>query len=506
MTLPATIEEYFQQPDAERILLVEITRRDPGETTYYLSDAPYITEPDDTPPDLNYSAVISGSGLPEMRRTMPDPFEGESSTSAGTLTLADEALVYTSSRAPDYLLIDDDPPARLLTDPDDGSRLLIEPAPTGINPNPGLKRGAAVLAKIAAPRRLYPYADAVTLFRGQIARVGGDSDGNITLEITDGTDVVRRAIVPVTNNPLCFGYARNIQPFLVDSGNLVYSVHDGPIEAVEAVYDQGILLAPANYTVNVTTGRVTLHNQPAGIVTVDAKGAKVDGVWLQTTEQIARALIDRAGLALPQSYTGLSTGLIGLFLTESTELGGLLTRLMRGAAAYWIVDRTGDFRAAPTQVPGAGGTVFDETTLLDSVQYIEDDRLHSAVRYLYRPNWTQYQSRPGAAQAQADFSPREGLEGSVSITPDDELIYLDSERLETFFDDQVDAETAAQVLLDIFSVQRQRLTTAVPFSETLSLGDDLTLRFLGREYRGIVSSVADVFDGEYPIQRIEVIA
>ena len=262
-----TLEEYFQTPQAERILLIEIVRNDVSSTTYYLSDSDYITENDDTPANLFYSPVIGGTGLSDIRKVLNDPFSGQASTGFGEITIVDDQ-VWTSI-----------------------SGLFSEET---IN----LVRGATVTAWLAGPPRVYSRVDAIQLLKGKVGRVGGSSDGSLRFEIVDGSQELQRPIVAVSDKPLCFGYCRNVQPFLTNPASLEYHVHDGAIEAVVAVYDQGALLTlTTDYTVDLSTGKITLVGSPVGIVTADVKGAQVSGTWLDSTEEIASELISRAGVA-----------------------------------------------------------------------------------------------------------------------------------------------------------------------------------------------------------------
>lgn len=500
--LPASVDEYFRLPDAQRILLLEITRRDGSNTRYCLSDDNYATEPGDSPAMMTYSPVIGAPGLPDLKRLLQDPFDGSGSTSFGSVTLT-ATLVALRQDGGLYDLGNGD--HWIVNAIGDLYAWAVDVQSIG---EIVLRRGAMVTAKIAAPRQYYPYASARVLMRGRVARVSGSSDGETTVEITDLSETFRRAIVPVGSRPLCFGICRNVEPFLVDSANLVYAVHDGPIRGVTAVYDDGVTLTPVTqYTVNPATGEFTLLQSPVGKITADVEGAVVGSIWLRSTQQVSRELMARAGQDPAMVFEGLPAGAIGLYLTESAELGSLLTDLMRGAAAYWIIDKTGVFRAALYPLPGGPGELIGEGELLERATYEDDDRLHSSIRYLYRRNWTKYQSRPAASQQQADFSQREGLEGAATLdAPDAELQYLESDRLNTYFDAQGDAQRAAGRLLALFSVPRKRLRGELPYQEDRELGGGAILSFNGQVYRAVFVGLTDVFDGRYPVQRIEAIA
>ena len=280
-----TLEEYFQQEDAERILLIEIVRNDASSTKYYLSDSDYITEHDDTPANRFYSPVVGGTGLSDIRKFLNDPFSGQASTGFGQITLADE-LVWTDTGGGVF----DETPIYLV-------------------------RGALVTAWLAGPSRDFSRSAAIQILKGKIGRSGGSSNNEWTFEVLDGSQEISDKLVQVQNKPLCFGYCRNITPFLTNPSLLEYHVHDGQIEEVLAVYDQGSLLTlTTDYSVDLSTGKITLVSSPTGIVTADVRGAKVSGTWLDSTEEISAELISRAGVSITQTYD-IPSGVIGLYVT-----------------------------------------------------------------------------------------------------------------------------------------------------------------------------------------------
>ena len=475
-----TIAEYFATPDAKRILLLEIQRTDAAATCYRISDEPYITDPADTPASCAYSPIIGGSGLPEFRRVINDVFDGGASTGFGTVTLASTSAAYTSGAGA-------------------GTATLTLP------------RGIAVTVKVAAPRDLYPYSSAIILATGKVNRVGGSSDGNLSVEIIDGSANIaaKQITVDTANAPLCFGYCRNVTPFLVNPSTLKYAVHDSAVNDITAVYDDGVLLTlGTDYTKTVAGGYFTLLGSPAGTITADVQGAKVSGTWLQSTQAIVGALLDRAGVtSYTRAYNSLPAGTIGLYLTATDTLGNILNKLMQGCAGYWLLDRTGILTFAQYPLPAGAGVTYDEKMILDRVQVDESDRLYSAIKYQYRTNWTnQAQVRPAATAAQAAFAASAGLLGATSITPVAEYVYTDSPLLVTYFDSSADAATVAGRMQTLYGVPRKLLSTVVPYSSTLGLGDAVTLAWFGSSYSGVVTALGDVFDGAYPKQKITVVA
>ena len=105
-----------------------------------------------------------------------------------------------------------------------------------------LPRGTAVTLKVAAPRDQFAYSTAITLATGKINRIGGSSDGNLSVEIIDGSANIaaKQITVDTANAPLCFGYCRNVTPFLVNPSTLKYAVHDSAVND-SAVNDSGLV-------------------------------------------------------------------------------------------------------------------------------------------------------------------------------------------------------------------------------------------------------------------------
>lgn len=471
-----TLLDYFKTFEARRILLVEIQRADPLATRYYLSDSDYVTEPTDTPPNRYYSPVIGGTGLGDIRRTLNDPFSGNASTGFGRLLLAD-GFVSTSNT-------------------------------TGFGESQiYLPRGAAVSAWLAGPPSLFSRAEAMPLLTGTVARTGGDDVGQITVEITDGSEVLRTKAVEVGQKPLAYGRVRNVRPKLTNPALLEYYVHDGPIQAVNAVYDQGAPLTPGTqYTVDLATGKLTLLVSPLGELTADVDGAKVGGVWLQSTAQVIGNLLARAGVSITQDVV-LPTGRIGLYLEQTTDIGALLNRLVLGCGGYWLVGQNYTFIARQFPVPGEMPPEVTYTDTLESFSYLDDDRLYSSVRFSFQRNWTQYQSRGGVSPTLAEFTPLQYRQGVVTDpAPVAELDYQDSPQLDTLFDSLGDAQAVANRLLSIYRLPRKRVSIEVPYSESLALGDSVAINTAVLNATGVIVSLVDVFDGGFPVQRVELLA
>lgn len=468
------LADYFASPEAKRYLLVEITRQNANSTKYYLADDAYITEPSDTPANTPYNPIIQGGGIGDISRVLNNPFDGNASTGFGQINLASD-VAWTD---------------------DAGSKSDTQMT---------LVKGADVVAYLAAPPTLFPKTDAIKLLEGTINRVGGSSTGGVNFEIIDKSENIRNKLIEIDTKPLCFGHCRNVTPFLTNPASLEYHVHDGPIEAVDAVYDQGVALTPTTqYTVDLSTGKITLVSSPVGIVTADVKGAKPSGVWLTSTEDIISELLSRAGVSITENYD-LPTGTIGLYVEQNTDLGTLLNRLTRACAGFWIVNANSEFQAKQYPVPQETVAVasYNATQILEEVNFNLEDRLFDTINYTYKTNWSVYQSLPGATTAQADFSQKPYVLGiETSVSPDTELVYQESPIFETLFDSSTDAQSVAQRLLSIYEVSRYIYELELPYTQKLSLTENISFEYSTEILIGTVVGVNEIFDGDYPRQRV----
>ena len=182
---------------------------------------------------------------------------------------------------------------------------------------------------------------------------------------------------------------------------------------------------------------------------------------------------------------------------------------MVGLAGYWLIDSNNNFYAAQYPVPQESVAVasYDSTQILSEVRIEGEDRVYNKINYSYRKNWTQYQSLPSSSTEQADFSQRQYLQAlENSPSPDAEIVYQESPQLNTFFDSQTDAQFVAKRLLSIYEVQRKIYSVDLPYAIALDLGDNVSIAFGTNVVVGCIISIIDVFDGGFPVNRVQILA
>lgn len=320
--------------------------------------------------------------------------------------------------------------------------------------------------------------------------------------------------------PQCFGQVHNVDPVLVDAANYVYQVHDGAIEAIDAVYDGGVALTiTTDYTVDLSNGRFTLVAAPTGIITADVQGAKPGGTYLTTVADIVQHLAEEyAGFTHPgdfdtASFTALNaanSAVVGIYDRDTTTLASVLDRLINSIGGFYGFDRAGKFQVGRVELPtGTAAAEFDSTTI------IEVTRLASAVpNHQVRVNF----NRNYRVMSESDFgasitdAKRDALVRDFSVATDvDATIltpYPNSSALivDTMLAASAAASTEASRLLTLYKTQRdfyKILVKTQPY--TLKLNDVVKITFnrynlaSGKLFR-VISIVEDAANNQVELE------
>lgn len=186
----------------------------------------------------------------------------------------------------------------------------------------------------------------------------------------DGTD-------DFTGRPIqqCFGICRNVPVPIVDPLNGIIRFNDGPIEAVLALYDQGIELTPGvNYTVNLATGTGQLLLATYGDLTADVKGAKFAGTYASTTADIVLGLL-RTNLGWDDADINLASFVevkaaqpaeIGYFVNTDMSAVNVIIDLLRGIGGYYNFSRDGLLSIGILTLPvGETSAEFSAVEIID---------------------------------------------------------------------------------------------------------------------------------------------
>jgi hypothetical protein len=178
--------------------------------------------------------------------------------------------------------------------------------------------------------------------------------------------------------PLCYGRCLHLPAVLIEAATLTYQVHDGPVEAIDAVFDSGVALtsgtappAAGHYTPDLPAGTFRLGSAPEGPVTAHVRGDASSGGYVED----AASLMLRIGMRAPElsdiDWTAFADLTIaapmatGFFGSEETSLLAALDAVADAAGAHFGFDRNGRFTAGRLSEPEAEAAEnFDQSAIL----------------------------------------------------------------------------------------------------------------------------------------------
>lgn len=351
--------------DGARTLLADAVAYSGGATeTRYLTNIPFTTRPIDTPANTTYIDAILE--VPSFEARLAELFMGRSLPSWGDLIVFNPNGMFDS-------WLDDGWDGRAIT----------------------LRHGSA----------RWHLPDFRPVLTGVVADIDAPARDTLALKLRDKTHLFDKPIQTSliggsTANkdqpiPLCFGQCFNIEPVLTVAASHTYQVHDGAIEAITAVRDNGVAVA---YSADLASGTFTLSTSPAGRITADVQGAKPSGAYLTTCANIVQHLaINRAGLTTADldtaSFTALNVScaqLLGLYVKDRRNLIDVIDDLVAGVGAFWTFTRGGLLRLGRLEAPSGTPAM---TLIADDIEALSismvDRRLpHASVRLGYAKNWT----------------------------------------------------------------------------------------------------------------------
>ncbi|NQW12220.1 MAG: hypothetical protein HQ481_20330 [Alphaproteobacteria bacterium] len=330
--------------------------------------------------------------------------------------------------------------------------------------------------------------DLQTRFEGNIARTDyggtGGADGRVGLK--------------GQRKPVVFGRAFRVPAVLVDPSQLLYQVHDGAIEAVDAVYDKGVVLtfvasAPAagQYSVDVAAGTISLGASPAGTVTADVRGDKTGGVYAETVGSVVKRLATTRltnGTPLTvddtafQAFETLHPQPIGLFLDNDARMIDVLDDLVESVGAHYGFDRPGTLTIGRIEAPSTTAVAaFDERQIL-KIERVAVSHPIWRQRIAYRRYWRTLDESGVAGSVsdedRADLGEQHRYEVAEDTTVSDTHPLAEESDRETLLALSVDAAAEAARQLALFGADRDafqvRLKTQ-PFA--IDLGNTITLTY-----------------------------
>lgn len=359
-------------PLVHRILLVDLHPYDvtgAAVVDKYISSESYITEPTDTPANEPYIGVLTnGSDLTFTREMFSgNMLRGASIPDRGSLIIANTKR----SNETEAIFSDWTDPSKYTWD--------------------GRAIQAYLIVKGAA------YSTKVQVLDGIIDDIEYD-ETTITFRLRNNAYLLEQAILQTAQyagtgtseggaeltgkwKPRLFGRKADVPAVLLNAASLIYQVHHGEMQEVEAVRVRGInididadygsyaLLAAASITAGdcatcLAEGLVRFHTQPDGVVTVDAKGSKLTGTYSAKAADIIEFIGEEV-----TGITADSTAITALNTANSSDVSfyaGLdavmrseaLDSLSNDIGAWWGFNRAGELDCGRLDAPTSSPSLY----------------------------------------------------------------------------------------------------------------------------------------------------
>jgi hypothetical protein len=346
-------------------VLIEVDVRSAGvEMTRYLSNRGYTSGPTDVPANQHYLAVVNGG----CKTSETLPIDGTAGMAFG------DAEIDNLDGSLDAWLAD-------------------------VWANRGFRMYVGDMR--------WPRADFRKVFDGLTADL--DSRGREVWNLK-ARDKLQRLNTAVTQTklggasvnadrliPLLFGECHNIEPLLIDKALLKYQVHNGPIERIIEVRDNGV---PVAFTPDLATGTFTLSAASVGVITCSAQGDKAAGVYANTVSKIAQRLatgfgtdpfaggdLDAANLT---AFDAANAQPVGIYLTDVANVLDIVQQLAGSVCAQVTMSTTGLLRLLKITLPlpGASTAVTAVNMIARSLKPSQRPSVQPAVKIGYCRNWT----------------------------------------------------------------------------------------------------------------------
>jgi hypothetical protein len=363
--IPQAFGDWLKSQRAIRCVLIEVVAQVGGvETTRYLSNKSYVTGPSDSPANINYIPAVSGG----VQFTEALALDGTPSMSYGDIEL------YNISGEKDTWFND-------------------------------IWRNRSI--KIYMGDVTWTRSQFVMIFNGVVADISTKARDRINLILTDK---IQRLNGPITEHllggtsqnkdkeiPLCFGECFNVEPLLTDPTVHEYQVHDGAIERVIEVRDNGV---PVSYTEYLSTGKFRLNQSPVGQITCSVQGDKYLS-YITDIQSIIERIVTGFGTAtqrfstadidstLSASFKAAHAAPVGIYINSRTNVIDVCNQLATSVGARVAMSRSGLLYLVQISVPrtDSGTTVTSADMVERSLSITQLPPVVASMQVGYAKNW-----------------------------------------------------------------------------------------------------------------------
>ena len=449
---------WLKDSAALRCVLMEVGVKSGGvETTRYLSSKGWASGNSDSPANTHYAPAITGG----IKFTETLSLEGSASLSNGDIEINNINGVRDS-------WLDDIWTSRSVN----------------------IYIGDASWAK----------SDFRLVFSGVVSGVDSKNANSLNLKLGDkmqrlNTVVTEDKLLGSTVNkdkliPLCFGECHNISPLLVDATVNEYQVHNGPIESIIEVRDNGV---PVLFTPYLLTGKFRLTSQPAGVITCSVQGDKPSTYandiasliqrlaisYGQVGKKFLLAEIDATSFA---TFAAAHPQPVGLYLSDKANVLDCISKLASSVGGRVLVSRAGLLTIVKLSLPqSTAGTTVTATNMVErSLSLSQYPLVVAGVKLAYCRNYTvQAALQTGIPAEHAAMYKEEWLTTTLTDATAalDYITYTELPLQETLLLVASDAATEATRRLAMTSTQRKVFKyTGLPSLMLEALGNSQTIQ------------------------------
>lgn len=450
---------WLKASSKERVVLVEAKAWSGGaEVTRYFSNRGFTSEPADTPASTAYPDILLA--VPSIRGVLAEVFTGRSIVSFGDIVIDNSSGVRDS----------------WLLDSWDGRdvRLYLGDAS-------------------------WPKSDYRLVFFGSIEDISASGNRQLTLRVRDRQHLLEVPLQtariagtgPAKDEriPVAYGEVKNVKPKLIDPATRKYQWHDGQVQSVDAVYDNGVAIA--TYTADLTAGTITLTAAATGTITLDGKGSKTGGTYVNKIADIAQRIItERSQIVVGDidtaSVTALNAdapGVAGVYIdSDSATVLSTLDFVLGAAGAYYVIDRLGKVSVGLFKVPAGTPVVSltDDDFALNGLSLLKRINPLKSVRVGYARFYStaEYGGAAGLTESQRQRFSMEYLVAFASTGATNFLLALDGDVAGTPYVSASDAGTEATRRATLWgSLRRVFKIQSFLAAQQVKLGDTISLDF-----------------------------
>lgn len=428
---------WLKDGSAIRCILMEVGVLTGGvEETRYLSDKGYVTGNGDIPANTVYSPVIAGG----VKFTESISLDGSVSLSFG------DVEIFNTSGNQDSWMED-----------------IWTNRPV----------------RIYIGDMSWPRAEFRKIFDGIVVGIDSRRRDRLNLKLSDKLQRLNTVVSEVklggeTPNkdrliPLCFGECHNVEPLLVDPANHVYQVHNGPIERIIEVRDNGV---PVSVETDLANGKFRLLQSPVGTITCSVQGDKHESVYANDVTSLIKRLVKGFGtpserfsdadLDLPslEAFAASNPAPVGIYLNDRANVLEVCNRLASSIGARLTMGPSGLLSLVKIDLPRAdAGTIVTASDMVQhSIHVASLPDVVAGVKLGYCKNWTvQSNLQTGLPAEHISLFAQEWLTATAtdSDTATKYKMFSEPVMSETMLLTEADATSEANRRLNLFNIQRK---------------------------------------------------